>query len=158
MKRMLKKGGRVAFWVLWPAWFIYFKFSSRRSRVLVVSEGKLLLIRDWLGGTSWGLPGGGAKRGEPIAVSAQRELLEEVGLSIAVDQLRPLGDYMHKKAGLRFRAYFFVLELDRKPELDRRRREVAEMAWFDRRTLKSLPVNADTDHALKTFGRQLLIQ
>lgn len=158
MRRILKAGGRLAFWGLWPVWFVYFRFSSRRSRVLVVAEGQLLLVRDWLGGSSWGLPGGGAKRSEPIEVSAQRELLEEVGLQIEPNQLRPLGDYLHRKAGLRFRAYFFVLELSEKPQLDRRRREVADMAWYGRTALASVPVNADTEHALAAYGHELLLQ
>lgn len=69
------------------------KFRSA-ARVLVVSDGEVLLINDtdpFLPGTSWHtLPGGGIEPGEQPHQAAARELAEEVGLE--VDELvGPIG-------------------------------------------------------------------
>lgn len=157
MKRHTQLLSRVIFWLAWPVWFIYFQSSNRRSRVLVVSGGELLLIRDWLGGGDWGLPGGGAKKNEPIEASAVRELAEEAGLRVASSSLKPLGDYQHSKSGLKFRAYFFLLELPEKPVLRRQRREVAEVRWLRADELVGLNLNDDTTYALQAYRPKLTI-
>lgn len=53
-------------------------------RVLVLDEAdRVLLIRHSYGSQRWMLPGGGLKRGEDVALAAQREVREEVGVTLA---------------------------------------------------------------------------
>ncbi len=56
------------------------------SRCIVAMNGAVLLVRHtyerW-----WYLPGGGVRRGESFIAAAQREVLEETGLSVAELQL-----------------------------------------------------------------------
>lgn len=60
-------------------------FPTPRARALVWNEkGELLLIRNWSGKPQWGLPGGGVKKGEGLAMAAKRELYEETGIDVAV--------------------------------------------------------------------------
>ena len=62
---------------------------TARTRIIVYNEkGELLLLQTWLGGGTWGLPGGGVERGEQPAVAAARELREEAGIVVAPEQLR----------------------------------------------------------------------
>jgi 8-oxo-dGTP diphosphatase len=67
--------------------------SERRPTVrvggLVLIEGRVLLLRQERGGEDyWMLPGGGVRVGETLADALRREVVEEVGLEIAVG--RPL--------------------------------------------------------------------
>ena len=52
-------------------------------RVLVIDpDGRVLLIRHSYGSRRWMMPGGGVKRGEDVLVAAQREVREEVALTL----------------------------------------------------------------------------
>jgi 8-oxo-dGTP pyrophosphatase MutT (NUDIX family) len=54
------------------------------ERVLLFSSG------DSTGRTWWFTPGGGVHRGETVAAAAVRELAEETGFAVAVDELGPV--------------------------------------------------------------------
>lgn len=59
-----------------------------RSAVLVLEEGRVLLVRHQKNGrTYWLLPGGGVEFGEPAPDAARREVEEETGLQVEVDDL-----------------------------------------------------------------------
>lgn len=155
MNRFTQYLGSVIWWLAWPFWLVYFRMVPRRSRVVVLHADKILLVKTWLGDGKWGLPGGGAKRNEPIERSACRELKEETGIHTVPNQLKPLGQFTHKRAGLRYQAYLFVYHLDKPARLQRRRPEIADIGWFDLATLKDLPVNDDVQTALAKWAGQL---
>lgn len=56
--------------------------GSYRVRGVVIAEEHVLLVRTWLGHQRWTLPGGGVARGEPVEAALQREIHEEVGVSV----------------------------------------------------------------------------
>lgn len=57
--------------------------GTDRVRVVVFNEsGELLLLKTWLGGNKWALPGGGVHRRENESSAARRELAEETGISV----------------------------------------------------------------------------
>ncbi len=136
--------GRVVFWLAWPFWFVYFRVVSNRTRVVIVVDGELLLVRTWLGANSWGLPGGGAHRGESLEQAACRELAEEVGVVADPTRLSFVASNEHKERGLRYTAQYFVLKLDSKPSLQLQKQEIAEAGWFDKTELSDLDLNKDT--------------
>jgi 8-oxo-dGTP pyrophosphatase MutT (NUDIX family) len=51
-------------------------------RVIVIRDGKILLVRHWYAPSVWTLPGGGVHRGESIEDAGIREVREETGLII----------------------------------------------------------------------------
>jgi ADP-ribose pyrophosphatase YjhB (NUDIX family) len=52
-------------------------------RVLVLdADERVLLIRHTYGSQRWMMPGGGLKRGEEVLIAAQREVREEVALTL----------------------------------------------------------------------------
>ncbi len=152
---MIALFGRLTWWLAWPFWLVYFKVNPVRSRVLVVHGGKLLLVKGIIGDGKWGLPGGGARPGEPVADSAVRELEEEAGLKAAADQLEQLGDFVHSQAGVRYQAYFFLHRPDTVGRLKRRKGEIAAIGWFDRQALATLSLNADARKALEQYGSRI---
>ncbi len=59
-----------------------------RVSVIVIDDGKILLVRhEKYGRTYWVLPGGGVDYGESLRDAAVREVKEETNLDIVVDKL-----------------------------------------------------------------------
>lgn len=143
--------GILVWWAAWPFWLIYFKANSRRSRVVVVCEGQILLVKGWLGGDKWSLPGGGAHRGENMLDSAIRELNEESGINADPARIKPFIDFVHRENGISYHAYTFIIEPDKKPEVNRRVLEIADIKWFDAKTVLDLPLNKDARKTLQTY-------
>lgn len=93
----------------------------------------------------WGLPGGHAGRRESWADAAARELLEEVGVTVAVDDLSPLGVQRYADGETHgVDAYFRATNWLGEPSAVS---ECSEVAWFD---VRDLP-----DDALPWLARSL---
>lgn len=149
--KMWEKIGLFMFWFLWPVWFLYFKFSGTRSRVLVIVEDEMLVVRSWLGGGTYSLPGGGTKKHETTLMSAIRELYEETGIKAAESSLTRCGKRKHKSHGLRYTVEYFVLNLPKKPELKLAKPEILSACWVPKEPLVPLKYSDDVLHVLKRY-------
>lgn len=59
-----------------------------RVAVVIIEEGRLLLVQHYKGGRRyWLLPGGGLEYGETIAECARREVKEETNLDVEIGDL-----------------------------------------------------------------------
>ncbi|GAA3647320.1 NUDIX domain-containing protein [Nonomuraea antimicrobica] len=69
------------------------KFMVGVTGIVRDREGNVLLLRHrfWPPGRQWGLPSGGAKRGETFEQTVVREVREETGLEVRVEELVRLG-------------------------------------------------------------------
>ncbi len=71
------------------------KYPRVRVSVIVIEEGKILLVRhEKRGKTYWVLPGGGVDYGETLEEAVVRELKEETNLDIKVDKLVLVDDFI----------------------------------------------------------------
>lgn len=116
--------------------------NSQRSRVFVVCDDSLLLIRSDFGSRHWTLPGGGIKRGETPAGGAQRELFEEVGVQVTQRQLKKVTQRTKGFGPLswpRIHLLFFVVHLKSKPRLNLQAFEVSESQWVSLQELQQVP-------------------
>jgi 8-oxo-dGTP diphosphatase len=75
------------------------KFMVGVTGVVRDRDGNVLLLRHrfWPEGRQWGLPTGGAKRGETFEQTVVREVGEETGLEVRV------GRMVHLRSGFRLR-------------------------------------------------------
>jgi 8-oxo-dGTP diphosphatase len=116
--------------------------------VLERADGSVLLARRSgvsYGDGLWGLPGGHAARRESWAHAAARELLEEVGVTVTVDDLSPLGVQRYVDGETHgVDAYFRATNWLGEPSAVS---ECSEVAWFD---VRELP-----DDALPWLARTL---
>jgi 8-oxo-dGTP pyrophosphatase MutT (NUDIX family) len=65
------------------------RIVAPRVRVVLKSpEGNILLVRTWFGKQRWSFPGGGIAKGESPETAALREVREETGLILRVDDLK----------------------------------------------------------------------
>lgn len=131
MKNMFIKLGVIIHWLARPAIYVYL-YGSRRTRVLVIHDGKVLLTKSWLGDGNWHLPGGGLHKNEDPKISATREVFEETNMQLAPEQLNYLYDKkVIDKNWLKFHYYAYYIELDVLPAGLRPRSEVMLLNWID---------------------------
>ncbi len=107
--------------------------NSRRSRVMVIVDGEILLIKAAFGKQKWSLPGGGMHRGEDQYRAAARELQEETNVVIEPDQFGLAGEVRlpKKKRWPVANIHFFECRLAEKPPTKiHRPLEILEIGWF----------------------------
>jgi 8-oxo-dGTP diphosphatase len=105
--------------------------------VLVRVGEQLLLIRPsyrpW-----YTVPGGRVNRGEPPRQAAARELREEVGLDVAPDALRSLGEFVVHHSHIEDHVHAYELRLAAPPELRIDSREVVWAGFHAEAALREL--------------------
>lgn len=120
--------GRIAFWLSWPALWVYLR-GSRRARVIVITGDKVLLVKLWLSAGSWILPGGGIHRGENHLAAAVREVREETGVVIDPVQLKTVTEGVFSDYGLKFKGILYLVELDTEQPIRVQKTEIAKAVW-----------------------------
>ena len=131
--------GRLLFWLLWPLVWLYSPLTLR-SRVVIVKDKKVLVVKNWFGSGAWQLPGGGVKIGENHLDAAARELKEELGIEVAKTHLNVLNKepQICKQSGLLMRYVYVKLDGD---GVDSDRitlgRDVVAHAWLEMDAIES---------------------
>jgi 8-oxo-dGTP pyrophosphatase MutT (NUDIX family) len=110
-------------------------FSVKRARVIVQNEqDEILLVKDWVGGSKWELPGGGVRRNEPPQHAAQRELFEELSIALSSDNFA----YVTTVKGS-YEAFIYKVSIQ-KTDFSREQRnrwEIVDAQWFPSDNLPS---------------------
>lgn len=144
MRKSFQFIGRFVYFIAWPFWFIYFKLTPARAKVVLRYGDQVLLIKNWIGKDVWSLPGGGSKRGEDLSQAAVRELFEEVQIRINADKLAFLGRQQVVAKGIKVDSVFYLCELEAKPAFSTRKIEVSQAKWFKVSELKHLKLGKQT--------------
>jgi ADP-ribose pyrophosphatase len=92
-------------------------------------EGRILLIQRADNGL-WALPGGACEVGEVAATSAAREVWEETGCIVKIDQLIALFDSRHLNEALLHHLYIFLFTGHLIGGAARITRETQDIRWF----------------------------
>lgn len=139
--------GRVGFWLMWP--LIYMVIGrSQRARVFVRCGNEVLLVRPWVSNGAWQLPGGGLKRSESAKDAAQRELREETGITLSLNQLHVLGESVAvREVGIPYRADIYSATLRDKPRVQKAPMEIVQFAWIPLNQLRTIDISPSTRQA-----------
>lgn len=130
MKKLWLKLGEAAYWLAYPALFVYM-YRSKRTRIIAHADGRILAVKGWMGQGHWNLPGGGVHKGEGLAAGAVRELAEETGLEVNPESLQHVHTTRVKDTnGLRYTEIFFTLELPETAPLQGQKWEITEAVWM----------------------------
>jgi 8-oxo-dGTP pyrophosphatase MutT (NUDIX family) len=148
MRKVLQFVGTVVFFGAWPVFWIYFRVGHGRTRVVLIHEDKVLVMKQWIGPGKWGLPGGGLHKGESMAGGAARELLEETSLQLDPRQLQHVGRATYRKYGHTFDYQVFVAKVG-SSSVRAQRIEVSELEWLRPGELRSHNSSPDTLEALR---------
>jgi len=143
MKNIWDFTGRMAFWALWPGFWLYL-WRSERTRLLLIHDDKVLVTRNWVGNGKWSLPGGGLHDGEDRVSGLLREVREEVGVTLDAKQVAYVGTRSYEQHGFWYRYHVYVAYVTQTPKLTLQQPEIAEAAWADYRKLPTDP-KADQD-------------
>lgn len=131
MMRSWELLGRMLYWLTLPLIVVYSRFSKPRTRVLLLHDSKLLVVKNWLGSGGWSLPGGGMHSDELPLDAALREVSEELGLVLNASDVVELGAYVSKESRLLHSKYFlFVVQLELEPNITQQRLEIMDSAWI----------------------------
>ncbi|HEY1015865.1 MAG TPA: NUDIX domain-containing protein [Herpetosiphonaceae bacterium] len=97
-------------------------YQNIRTRVIVLHEDKILLIRTKQGVQNWRCPGGGLEPGESLAECAAREVLEETGIRAEIGRVAflrewivhppPPGSPGESRHGFGLEVYFYAEPLE----------------------------------------------
>ncbi|HSX52965.1 MAG TPA: NUDIX hydrolase [Patescibacteria group bacterium] len=143
--------GRVMFWLTWPGLYLYLGHTDR-TRVVVVSDSSILVVKSWLGDGKWSLPGGGLHKREQMLAGAAREVREETGIHIELNQLKELGQIELSVRGIPLKLYCFRAALNRSVVPTAQRGEILEVKWIPlKELLSSGVISADTRRVLLLY-------
>lgn len=148
MRRALQYIGTVLYFCAWPAFWVYYRCGYGRTRVVVMRDDKVLVMKQWISAGKWGLPGGGLHRGESMAGGAARELREETSLQLDPRQLQPVGKATYRAHGLSFEFYVFATKVG-SDGVRAQRIEVSELAWLRPGELRANNAAPDTLQAIQ---------
>lgn len=152
MKWLLSSIGRIAWWCAWPVFWVYFKRSYGRTRVVLVNpKGEVLVMHQWISSGKWHLPGGGLHRDEDKLDGALRELSEETGVRLIASQLANAGKATCRARGFTYDIYVFTAQVH-EITLNRQRIEVSEIRWLPPSTLTVANAERDVFVALELAG------
>lgn len=106
-----------------------FNVKTYGVRIMLVHDGKILLVRHWYN-SLWVMPGGGIRKHETPEQAAARELREELGLEHVQLEYR-LGIYANTKEGKNDTVHCFVVKCDTRPTIKTGfNPEVSDRVWY----------------------------
>lgn len=142
--------GMIVFWLSWPLLHVILRIGSR-TRVLIIAENDVLLVKDIIGPGTWSLPGGGLHLGELPVGGAIREVKEETGIMLDEAQLDNKGTFKGTNSEKHtYRYHLFVVHLKSKPPTKLQRRELSELRW--------MPLaQAATDSSVGKVAREIIV-
>lgn len=150
--------GAALYWLAWPLYQVYLRFGDR-TRVVLVHDGDVLAMQQWVSPGGWSLPGGGMRRGELPVDGAVRELYEETGIRLAPSQLEYLGECDYRRHGHRFTYHVYAAAVDTALPLRRQWYEVSAVAWLPADKLHDRNASDDTlDSLALVRARTRLLQ
>lgn len=158
MRRLLQTIGTIVFFGAWVAFWIYFKVGRERTRVVLVHDDTVLVMKQWISSGKWSLPGGGTHKGESLAGGAARELYEETSLQLDPRQLKHVGRATYRKFGHKFDFQVFIARVTA-TAVRAQRIEVSELAWLRPGELRANNSSPDTLKALEmALGKRALLK
>jgi ADP-ribose pyrophosphatase len=123
---------------------------------VVVHEGRVLLVRRGAAPSRglWAVPGGSLELGETLQQGAEREILEETGVTIRARDPIYAFDFFERDGDGRIRFHFVIVDLaaDYIRGNAKGADDALEARWLTPEVLEGLPVSKNTLKLLRAVG------
>jgi len=123
---------------------------------VVVHEGRVLLVRRGAAPSRglWAVPGGSLELGETLQQGAEREILEETGVTIRARDPIYAFDFFERDGDGRIRFHFVIVDLaaDYIRGNAKGADDALEARWLTPEDLEGLPVSKNTLKLLRAVG------
>ncbi len=130
MRELFLRTGNVIFAFSKPIIYLLLN-NSRRSRVAIVCNDQILMVKSWLSDNKWGFPGGGIKRKESDLESVKREVYEETGINLGNKNIVKVSQYTDKYLIFRRFLIFYKTTFNQKPATEIvKKLEIVDIKWF----------------------------
>jgi len=127
---------------------------------VVFKSNRVLLVRRGQPPSEdlWAIPGGRVKIGETLQEAAEREILEETGVTVKAHEPVYIFDYIERNGAARTRFHYVIIDLvaDYISGDARAGDDAADVRWVSAAELGGLNISSKTVHLLKSrydFGR-----
>ena len=129
MIKIWNLAGRIIYYIFFPLISLVIRFTTR-TRVILEFEGKILVVKGWLGDNKWFLPGGGLHKHESPEKGALRELYEETSIKIVESDLKKIGQGIYDEGDTKYRYYLYYVRLNEKPKVKKQQLEIIDTKWI----------------------------
>ncbi len=123
---------------------------------IVQKDGKVLLVKRGVEPSLglWAIPGGTLKLGESLRECAERELLEETGITAKAEECIYVFDFVERDEQKKIKYHFVVVDFAAEYILGEPQGadDALEARWFSQRELNDIPVSKNTLAALRYLG------
>jgi 8-oxo-dGTP diphosphatase len=120
---------------------------------VVVRGDRVLLVqrRDPPNADQWAIPGGSVRLGETLQAAAEREVLEETGVTVRAGRPVFAFDVVERDAAGAVRYHYVVVDVlaEHVSGEPRARDDALDAAWLSAQDLRRLPVNTATRELLR---------
>lgn len=142
--------GRICFYATYPLLAMYLS-KDPRTRIMIVHDKEVLLVRSWLSNGSWDLPGGGLHKKEDPLTGVTREATEELGLKLTASKVKRITKKQFRSGMIRYETYYFVSVLPAKPSALRLQKlEISEARWIKQSEIKNLRLHPQLKEMVAT--------
>lgn len=121
--------------------------------VIVIKDNKLLLIKRGVAPSKglWAIPGGSVELGETLQETAEREIMEETGLTIRAGKPVYVFDFIERDDAGRIRFHFTVVDImaDYISGTLNAADDALEARWVSHEELMNLSITPSTSKLLK---------
>lgn len=123
--------GTLIFYIVWPLVWFYAPLRVRVRVYMTYDNTHVLCVKNWFGPGVWQLPGGGMKVGETVLETAQREVLEELGIVLQTKQCTQITrePVIVRQFGLLLRQHVIHAHISKTVDITKSK-ELTEAQWL----------------------------
>jgi len=131
-----------------------FKYEVVTVTCIIEHDGKILLVKRVPGKVQenkWGVPGGKAAEKEDLKDALVREIVEETGIVLNPENLRPIGTAYVRYPEFDFTNHQFYVKVAARPEVELKLDEHSEYVWTTPPEAMKMDLILDQDQCFREY-------